>query len=95
MHADLGVPSEIQTNDVDVVAASTPFPQENDNCDVNEGEVPSKKKKDLQITTGSEFLSRRIFETVNSRSLEAPNPWLLESQTLELFSFWIIVDDPR
>lgn len=58
MHADLRVPSEIQTNDVDVVAASTPFSQENDNCDVNEGEVPSNKKTDLRITTGSEFLSR-------------------------------------
>ena len=59
MHADLGVPSEIQTNDVDIVAALTqPFPQENDNCDVNEGEMPSNKKKDLRITTGSEFLSR-------------------------------------
>lgn len=57
MHADLGVPSEIQTNDVDVVAASTPFPQENDNCHVNEGEVPLNKKKDLRITTGSEFPS--------------------------------------
>lgn len=44
VHADLGAPSEIQTNDADVVAASTPFPQENDNCDVNEAAVEQRER---------------------------------------------------
>lgn len=43
--------------DVDVVAESTLFLGENDNCDANEDGVLLNKGKGLRIATGSEFPS--------------------------------------